>query len=222
MLEKVTNLFLRLSAAIQTLPPKQNCANLNGICSRMIVADSNPIESAAIPCSAAPEVKAVLESMGRTEDIAFSPGHRWVAIAGFANNKLYLYATNLTCRDNAKLIDIQNYIVIRSCSLREPHGVSFLDNENIIVANRSGLIEIFEIPDLTGLNTEMDATPIATIKSTRNVSVESPGSIDFLKIGTGVYRVLVCNNYIHTVTAHKVELGRFSIMKTSLSPTDPG
>ncbi len=172
----------------------------------MTISDAEPMESASIRYAAATEVESVISTMGRTEDVKFSPDYRWLAIAGFAKNRLYLYSTSVTCSDNTKVVNIERYVVIQSSCLLEPHGVSFLDNENIIVANREGLINILNIPEHIRNNSEISVIPIATIKSTRKVSVESPGSIHVLEIDNGIYRVLACNNYLHTVTSHKVNL----------------
>ena len=174
----------------------------------MAISNAEPMESASIRYAAATEVQNVISTMGPIEDVKFSPDYRWLAIAGFAKNRLYLYSTNVTCSDNTKVVNIERYVVIRSSCLLEPHGVSFLDNENIIVANRAGLINILNIPEHIRNSSEIDVIPIATIKSTHKVLVESPGSICVQKIENGIYRVLACNNLIHTVTSHKVNLLR--------------
>lgn len=164
------------------------------------------MNDASVPYTATPEVESVIASMGRTEDMAFSPDYKWLVITGFKKNKLYFFSTNITQSNNRRSIDLQKFSIVRSKDIIEPHGIAFLDNEHILIANRAGVINIFKIPSALGNNAEMDLRPVARIKSDFRCRVKSPGSVAVVKTDFGNYRVLVANNYIHTITSHKVDL----------------
>jgi WD40 repeat protein len=164
------------------------------------------IDNALVPYSSPPEVEKFISAMGRTEDMKFSPDYQWLAITGFLKDRIYLYSTNVISRNNVKLVEIQKCIIIRSDGIREPHGVSFMGNEHLIVGNRAGAINILRIPADAGCNTEINIDPVAAIKSNYKCRVKAPGSIAVLKLDNENFRVLVCNNYIHTITSHNVNL----------------
>ncbi len=174
----------------------------------MALSKDELIDTALISYSAAPEVEKLISGMGRTEDMKFSPDYRWLAILSYDDNVIYLYSTNIKYRNNAKIVDIQKYIIIRSKCLREPHGISFIENTHIIIANRAGVISILNLPADSENNTEVKIEPIATIKSNYKCRVKTPGSVASFKVDDGNFRVLACNTFIHTVTAHNVNVLR--------------
>ena len=51
---------------------------------------------------AADDVRHVIESMGRTEDIRFSPGNRRLAIAAFNQNRIVVLDVDIVVAGNAK------------------------------------------------------------------------------------------------------------------------
>jgi hypothetical protein len=165
------------------------------------------LDNALIPYTTTPEVQKVIDVMGRTEDMQFSPDRKWLAVAGFRNSKLYLYATNILTENNSKVIHLDNSMVLDSSSIREPHGLHYMDDRHLLIANRAGAIVILRIPDLTEDNAEYKIKPVATIRTSLKCRVKSPGSICSYRMEDGRYRVLACNNYIDTVTSHIVTLG---------------
>jgi WD40 repeat protein len=172
----------------------------------MTLSQEHLMDEASIPYTATPEVENVIASMGRTEDTAFSPDYKWLVISGYRKSKLYFLSTNITQSNNMRSIDIQKFSIIRSKDIIEPHGIAFLDNEHILIANRGGIINIFQVPSELGNNAEVDLKPVARIKSDFRCRVKAPGSIAVVKTDFGNYRVLAANNYIHTITSHKVDL----------------
>jgi len=86
--------------------------------------------------------------------------------------------------------------------LDNPHGLDFIDDEKILVANRNGQLCIFELPlNATG---HFELAPQSILTSDR---IFSPGSVAVIKNEQGLNEVLVCNNYAHTVTKHLLESG---------------
>lgn len=144
--------------------------------------------------------------MGRTEDIQFSPDHRLLAVSGYRNDAVYLFSTYVARENGTKTLEIRNYAVIRSSCLKEPHGVAFLGMKYLIVANRAGALNILRVPDLGETDAEVALEPVAEIRGNVWGRVETPGSVAVMEGDNGSHRILVCNNYIHTVTAHRLGL----------------
>ncbi len=80
----------------------------------------------------------------RTEDIRFSPSGRRLAVAS-TDNCLLIYAVDLTMRP----IRIELEMELRSLSLLVPHGVEFLSEDKLVVANRNGNLSFFQISPLS-------------------------------------------------------------------------
>ena len=147
-------------------------------------------------------VKNVVSSMGRTEDAQFSPDGRFLAIAGFTLSEIHLFAIEVAGDSQSRTVNITACVTIHSNSLRRPHGIAFIDNEHMIVANREGRVHVFRIPANAMEHEFIHLQPIETLRSSLRGKVKSPGSIDCYDLGDGRFRVLACNNYIHTVTSH--------------------
>jgi WD40 repeat protein len=162
---------------------------------------------ALIPYTAPPHVQGVISAMGRTEDAAFSPDYKRLAVAGFTRDRLFLYSIRVRRQNGTKTVEIENCGVIRAKCLHQPHGIAFIGNDHLVVANRDGYIHILKIPDGLESGAEAAIRSSAQIKGGRKCPVRSPGSIACLELGPGHFRLLACNNYIHTVTSHTVELG---------------
>jgi WD40 repeat protein len=172
----------------------------------MTLPQEHLMSDALIRYTAPPEVENAIASMGRTEDMTFSPDYKWLVISAYKKNKLYFFSTNITQNNNMRSIDIRKFSIIHSKDIIEPHGIAFLDNEHILIANRGGIINIFKVPPELGNNAEVALHPVARIKSDFRCRVKSPGSIAAVKTDFGNYRVLAANNYIHTISSHKVDL----------------
>ncbi|CAO3424241.1 hypothetical protein [Azospirillum doebereinerae] len=80
----------------------------------------------------------------RTEDVKFSPSGRRMAVIS-VDNCIFIYDVNITARPIQVILKIE----IRSASLIYPHGVDFLSEDVIVVANRGSDIQFYEIPFVT-------------------------------------------------------------------------
>ena len=93
---------------------------------------------------ASDEVKEALASLGRTEDVKFSPDNRRLAIAGFSKNKCVVVDIQFEISSTHKKVLLNDFVEITSPCLQEPHGLAFIDHETLIVANRSGAVPILK------------------------------------------------------------------------------
>src|SRR5262249_17308229 len=102
---------------------------------------------------------------------------------------------------NLKNISLTGAAEISSAHLRCPHGLDFIDEENILVANREGQACIFKVP--LGATGKYELEPSAIIRSEE---VQTPGSCAVISNEEGAYEALICNNYAHSVTRHSLNL----------------
>jgi len=146
-------------------------------------------------------VRDVVASLGRTEDVRFSPSNRRLAVIELWKNKLTVFEVCIPPSQNPKNVSLTGVAEISSTYLRCPHGLDFIDEENILVANREGQPCIFEIP--LGAAGNYDLEPSAVIRSDE---VLTPGSCAVINNERGLYKALICNNYAHSVTRHLLNL----------------
>jgi len=151
---------------------------------------------AQIDYVASEHLRDVVASLGRTEDVRFSPNNRRLAVAGFFRNKITVFDVSIATSRGSKSIALTGATEISSTHLNNPHGLDFIDDEKIVVANREGNVCVFELPNEIG---KYELAPAFVIRS-ENAS--TPGSVAVIKNGDGVYEALICNNYAHTVTRH--------------------
>lgn len=152
---------------------------------------------------AAPQyVRDAIASLGRTEDVRFSPSNRRLAVAGFLNDKIVVFNVCIGLSGNSKSIALTGVNEILSPYLKQPHGVDFIDDEKIVVANRYGEACVFELP--AGATGRHQLEPLAVIRSD---DTSSPGSVAVIRNGWDSCEALVCNNYVHTVTRHRLNSG---------------
>ena len=154
---------------------------------------------------AAPQhVRDVVARLGRTEDVKFSPSNRRLAIAGFSNNKIAVFDVNLDISQNTKTINLTDVAEIYSTYLNYPHGIDFLDDETIIVANRGGNACILKLPPPEFGRDFYELTPLTVIPS-GDILVTTPGSVCAIRRQQNLYDALICNNYTHCVTSHLID-----------------
>lgn len=151
------------------------------------------------------EVIEALASLGRTEDVKFSPDNRRLAIAGFTNNMCLVIDIQLEVSSTCKKVILSDFIEIRSSCLNEPHGLSFIDQETLVVANRSGNVPVLKLPP-SGMGVkQFNLSPLQTIRSSDLCPLESPGSVAASPLDNGLYEVLICNNYVNRLTRHVLD-----------------
>ncbi len=146
------------------------------------------------------DVLAALARVGRSEDLARSPdGHRW-AIAGFGRSTVVIVHAS---RVDDAVVEVASLLEIRSEVFSYPHGIEFLDDEVVAVANRHGAVALLRVPSHAAGVRELEVDPMCVLGTAE--LVETPGSLDAVPLGGGLYDLLVANNYVHTVTRHLLD-----------------
>src|SRR5262249_14332687 len=154
-----------------------------------------------IDYSASQHVLNAVLSLGRTEDIKFSPSNQRLAVAAFRKNKITVFEISVTASNSSKSIALTSATNISSTYLKSPHGIDFIDDERIIVANRDGQACIFELPPNAIETCEL--TPVAILKSD---GIFTPGSVAVFRNEDGLCEALICNNSTNCVTRHLLDL----------------
>jgi hypothetical protein len=158
-----------------------------------------------IPYECPPAVETVLEQVGRTEDVRFSPSNRRLALAGFVKNSIAIAEIEIDTDGSRPRIRVKAAIELTSPSLQMPHGVEFLDDTTIIVANRRGTVAFFEVP--TDLDVHSELVPVDPTSGRGFPWLHAPGSVRLARQSESSAEVFVCS-HDNLLTRHIVVAGR--------------
>ena len=165
--------------------------------------------------TASPEVRAAVESLGRTEDVRFSPSNRRLAIACFGRHRLALFGIEMAESASGTGVTLTSALELTSPVFKRPHGIDFIDEDTIVVANRAGDVALFKLPaDAPGVR-QLTLSPFQTWSAEELNLVESPGSVAVAYLDKDRCEILVCNNYAHTVTRHALDLTDAAALRSS-------
>ena len=168
-----------------------------------------------ISYQAAERVRALISTLGRTEDIRFSPNNRRLAIAAFNHSRIVLMDVEIATTGGTPEVSLTDGVEISSSCLRYPHGLDFLDDETLVVANREGDVAVFKLPSTRG--GAIDLSPIQVLAARSDSFVVTPGSVSVVRTVDGRCELLVCNNYGDTVSRHVIDRSaNCAIVKSSI------
>ena len=163
-----------------------------------------------IAYAAASGVRDALTMIGRTEDVKLSPDNRRLAIPDYFGKRIFLFSIRIDAGAASPGITLLDYSILSSSqSLREPHGLAFLDNDHIVVCNRAADVCVFRLPVPGDHPRERNVEPVARIRANGIFSarVLTPGSVACYELAEQRYRLLVCNNDWNAITSHTLRLG---------------
>src|SRR5688572_14623338 len=150
-------------------------------------------------------VRDTLEVLGRTEDVRFSPDNRRLAVLGFHKNVIAVFDIDIATSPDGKVIRLTNVAEISSPHLNSPHGLDFIDNETVVVANRDGKVCVMSLlRDKYG----NDSTDPHIACSSDFDLVFTPGSVSITRKDEHLHEVLICNNFKHDVTRHLLDTSK--------------
>lgn len=150
-----------------------------------------------------PQVRGALTRLGRTEDVRFAPSGRRLVIAGFGRNELNVLDIDIA--DDASSVTVTGMIQVTSACLHEPHGVCFLDDHTVVVANRDAEVPIFHLPPVVPGLRQLHLDPVQTLRADEIHGLKSPGSVIVSRLAPDLHQLLVCNNDADTVTRHVLD-----------------
>ncbi len=150
-------------------------------------------------------VHAAIAQLGRSEDVRFSPSNKRLAIVGFAANAILVLDVELQGTLDSRRVCATGFVEIKSSVLARPHGVDFLDENTIAVANRGGKVPIFQIPERGSPLSNVELAPTRLIGGGLFRRIDTPGSVCARQLDNGHFELLICNNLVHQVTRHTVD-----------------
>lgn len=156
-----------------------------------------------------------LNHIGRTEDIHISPDGRYLALAGYLTNKILIMRINAKQINGKWNIKLKKYFEITSLSLYQPHGVCWINNNHIIVANRSTDTVIFELPKKHS-KLRLNLEPISSIKVDKIDLLNYSSCLHIYNLGLGLYEALICSNEGHYVSSHILDGNRKFLSLSSI------
>lgn len=160
---------------------------------------------AEIDYDAPPHVREAIADIGRTEDIRFSPGNRRLAVAAFNLNRVVVFDVDVSKSGTQARIALTGVVEISSKDLNRPHGVDFIDDDTLIVANRTGDANIFAVPASDERRGTHDLSPLHVMRVRDYHLLASPGSVGVLAGDRDRCDILICNNSGNTVTRHGLD-----------------
>lgn len=169
-----------------------------------------------IAYTASDDVLAVINSFERVEDVRFSPDNRRIAVAGYTKNRLLILSINIAISSSAIRITVTDPFEIESRSLKNPHGVFWVDAGTLIVASRGGDTSIFRLPEPGPNNNPLTLDPLLSLEPDRREASYTPGSTAVTKVSEHLIDILTCNNYAHQVLQTLVSIDDFSCLANSV------
>lgn len=173
----------------------------------------NKDDDILIPFTASAAVSDALSRLGRTEDIHFSPDRRRLAIAGINKNKILILEIDITSEENTRRITLTDHLEISSDCLNQPHGVTWIDNQNIIVANRGGEAAILQLPDSKPSSRRVKIPALHIIHADEVDLLNTPGSVAVSEIGMSLHEIYICNNFSNYVSRHILDTRNNTVIR---------
>ncbi len=144
-------------------------------------------------------VTEAISALGRTEDVRFSPDGRRVAIACFHSGAVAVVDIEVSGGQTSPSVAHTALTRLVAADLEEPHGVDWLDEGTLIVADRAGCIGLLDVPDSRpgeAVDLSVDLLEFDGVFA----DIYGPGSVTVLRREAAAAEVLVCNNWGNCVT----------------------
>jgi hypothetical protein len=150
------------------------------------------------------EVRAAIARIGQTEDVQFSPDGRRLALAGLIRNRILVLECAAGFRTASGPIALTGFLELDSASLKSPHGLAWIDDEALAVANRDARVTIFALARGGGSG-RLRLRPVRSLGADQRDLLATPGSVSAAPIGLGLVELLICNNCLHHVSRHLLD-----------------
>ncbi|EJM20272.1 hypothetical protein PMI21_01184 [Pseudomonas sp. GM18] len=148
------------------------------------------------------EVLDIIAGIGRTEDIRFSPDRSRLAVAVITRKLIVVFDIEVRMTPAGKQVHLSTAIELSSSQLKYPHGLDFIDNETLVVANRDGDLTLFRLPSRDG-STKGELTLLKSL-SANDRELLGPGSVAVSRIDAQHHEFLVCRNFGNRVSRHVI------------------
>ena len=154
-------------------------------------------------------------SLGRTEDVRFSPSNRRLAVASYLRNRIVVFDIDIASSLGATQVALTGGVELSSPALQWPHGLDFIDDNTLIVTSRGSDVALFKLPPGEEIVRTHEVLPIARWPANGTTLLNAPGSVAVTRVKEDVGEVLICNNDGHTVTRHLLDRAADGAMRNS-------
>jgi hypothetical protein len=155
--------------------------------------------------AASQRVREAVAAIGRTEDVSFSPNNRRLALAAFRRNQIAVFDIDVTPAPDGPRVALSGGMVLESSALGQPHGVDFIDDDTIAVANRDTGVAVFKLPPGDPDVSLHTVHPAAMWPAGNGTHFGVPGSIRVSRADRDLCELLVCDNTRNCVTRHQFD-----------------
>ena len=156
--------------------------------------------SSEIEFDASSDVRAALDRFGRTEDVRYSPNNRRLALPSFDRNAVAV--VDIEIDDERPMVTATGMAEFTAPGLDYPHGVEFLNDETIIVANRNASVTAFRLPSADSGVGRGELLPIDLPSAHGFKLLHGPSAIAVMTRSDGTADVLIGHRYADTLTRH--------------------
>jgi DNA-binding beta-propeller fold protein YncE len=168
-----------------------------------------------VRCAVSPRVADAIAALGRTEDVRFSPNNRRLAVAAFTRNRVAVLDIDIAMSGVGARVALTGGVQLSSSALKYPHGLDFIDDDTVLVANRAGDVAIFKLPAGGVDARSCDVAPIQTWAAGGTSFLRAPGSVTVTRVGRDRREILICNNSGNSVTRHLLDVGAGCVVRSS-------
>lgn len=151
----------------------------------------------------------LLKSVKRAEDVQISPNGKMLAIADIKGNQIVLFS--IAFAEGEAILSRGSRVVAND--ILAPHGLAWIGENLLAVANRGGMVTFHRIDDLKeGIN---EIPSVFSISGEQGHLIEHPGSILYRKRSRKIFEIFICNNFSDMVSQHlfSIQDGEISILE---------
>ena len=149
------------------------------------------------------------------EDVAFSPGNCRLALAASDRNTIGICSIDITLIGNRPRVTISNAVEYSAPCLNEPHGVDFVDDGTVIVANRQGSVTVHRLSSDDDTYESGELLSFNASGPTRFAHLGAPSSLTVVEHPGHGIEVLVCSSS-HRVTRHDLDNDSLSVTNSEV------
>jgi hypothetical protein len=164
-----------------------------------------PESGMEIEYHASRSVRERLASLGRAEDLRFSPNNSRLAVAGFIRDRIAVFDIDIRKAGDDMQVTLTGGVELSSPALSRPHGLDFIDDETLVVANRAGDVSMFRLPAGTADVQSCAVAPIQTLAAGGTNLLNVPGSVSVVGGVGDLVEILICNNAGSDITRHRLD-----------------
>jgi hypothetical protein len=162
-------------------------------------------------------VAEAISGLGRTEDLCFSPDGRRVAITCFHQRAIAVVDVEVSGGEASPSVVHTAITRLVAEELEQPHGVDWLDDRTLIVADRAGRIGLLAVPDPC-VGEAVDVSVDLLGLDGEFAAIYGPGSVTVLRREAAAAEVLVCDNWGNCVTRTRLDRGdRWTVSASRVS-----